>query len=100
MTMTTTEVFDLRYHNLYLFFLSSLWPALTSFTISSHFSTESQLIFQHLTASQPTSAICFYLQTEEQATETDTILNLFCEMINEAAFHKLRTEEQLSESRG
>ncbi|CAL8095861.1 unnamed protein product [Calicophoron daubneyi] len=55
----------------------------------------SNYIFQRTTVDQPTSGIVYYLQCPQQNTRSDTVLNLLCEVINEPAFTRLRTEQQL-----
>ncbi|CAI2726115.1 unnamed protein product [Schistosoma spindalis] len=56
---------------------------------------DSSFLYQRYISGQPASAIYYYLQCGEQSTFNDTLLNLFCQIVNEPVFNKLRTEQQL-----
>lgn len=56
---------------------------------------DSSFLYQRYISGQPASAIYYYLQCGEQSTLNDTLLNLFCQIVNEPVFNKLRTEQQL-----
>ncbi|KAK4469616.1 hypothetical protein MN116_007150, partial [Schistosoma mekongi] len=56
---------------------------------------DSQYLYQRYISGQPASAVYYYLQCGDQSTLNDTLLNLFCQIVSEPAFNKLRTEQQL-----
>ncbi|VDP61224.1 unnamed protein product [Schistosoma mattheei] len=56
---------------------------------------DSSFLYQRYISGQPASAIYYYLQCGEQSTFNDTLLNLFCQIVSEPVFNKLRTEQQL-----
>ncbi|TNN18138.1 Insulin-degrading enzyme [Schistosoma japonicum] len=56
---------------------------------------DSRYLYQRYISGQPASAVYYYLQCGDQSTLNDTLLNLFCQIVSEPAFNKLRTEQQL-----